>query len=103
MKWVFWTAVALLAVREAEALKEPQLCYVLDGILFLYGIIVTFLYCRMKIQNRKKSKAPPVSDYEKVEGVYTGLKMREADEYMPLELRKQIPTEQPPEQGSLVG
>ncbi|MEQ2217507.1 hypothetical protein XENOCAPTIV_012625, partial [Xenoophorus captivus] len=34
--------------RAAAALSEPEICYVLDGILFLYGIILTALYCRLK-------------------------------------------------------
>lgn len=32
-----------------EALAEPEICYVLDGILFLYGIILTALYCKIKV------------------------------------------------------
>uniref|UniRef100_A0A8C9G7J5 Uncharacterized protein n=1 Tax=Pavo cristatus TaxID=9049 RepID=A0A8C9G7J5_PAVCR len=32
-----------------EALAEPELCYVLDAILFLYGIVLTILYCRLKV------------------------------------------------------
>uniref|UniRef100_A0A8C3FR30 High affinity immunoglobulin epsilon receptor subunit gamma n=1 Tax=Chrysemys picta bellii TaxID=8478 RepID=A0A8C3FR30_CHRPI len=28
-----------------EALAEPELCYVLDAVLFTYGIILTVLYC----------------------------------------------------------
>ncbi|KAM7377586.1 hypothetical protein PAMA_014068 [Pampus argenteus] len=32
-----------------EALTEPEICYVLDGILFCYGIILTALYCRIKV------------------------------------------------------
>uniref|UniRef100_A0A452GWW7 Fc fragment of IgE receptor Ig n=1 Tax=Gopherus agassizii TaxID=38772 RepID=A0A452GWW7_9SAUR len=33
----------------AEALAEPELCYVLDAVLFTYGIILTVLYCRLKV------------------------------------------------------
>lgn len=33
----------------SAALSEPEICYVLDGILFLYGIILTALYCRIKV------------------------------------------------------
>ncbi|KAF6074471.1 Fc fragment of IgE receptor Ig [Phyllostomus discolor] len=47
----------LLLVEPAEALGEPQLCYILDAILFLYGIILTLLYCRLKIQVRKAATA----------------------------------------------
>lgn len=32
------------------ALAEPQLCYILDAILFLYGIVLTLLYCRLKVR-----------------------------------------------------
>ncbi|KAM4644676.1 high affinity immunoglobulin epsilon receptor subunit gamma isoform 2-T2 [Amazona ochrocephala] len=38
----------LLQIPAAEALMEPELCYVLDAILFLYGIVLTALYCRLK-------------------------------------------------------
>lgn len=34
----------------SEALGEPQICYILDAILFLYGIILTLLYCRLKVR-----------------------------------------------------
>lgn len=33
----------------SAALAEPQICYILDGILFLYGIILTALYCKVKV------------------------------------------------------
>uniref|UniRef100_A0A669QYA9 Fc fragment of IgE receptor Ig n=1 Tax=Phasianus colchicus TaxID=9054 RepID=A0A669QYA9_PHACC len=38
-----------LPLLPTEALAEPELCYILDGILFLYGIILTILYCRLKV------------------------------------------------------
>uniref|UniRef100_A0A8C8W1Z4 Fc receptor, IgE, high affinity I, gamma polypeptide n=1 Tax=Peromyscus maniculatus bairdii TaxID=230844 RepID=A0A8C8W1Z4_PERMB len=47
----------LLLVEQAAALGEPQLCYILDAILFLYGIVLTLLYCRLKIQVRKAAVA----------------------------------------------
>lgn len=34
----------------SAALGEPQLCYILDAILFLYGIVLTLLYCRLKVR-----------------------------------------------------
>uniref|UniRef100_A0A9L0J236 High affinity immunoglobulin epsilon receptor subunit gamma n=1 Tax=Equus asinus TaxID=9793 RepID=A0A9L0J236_EQUAS len=40
----------LLLVEQAAALGEPQLCYILDAILFLYGIVLTLLYCRLKVR-----------------------------------------------------
>ncbi|XP_009890376.1 PREDICTED: NADH dehydrogenase [ubiquinone] iron-sulfur protein 2, mitochondrial, partial [Charadrius vociferus] len=36
------------AIEAPKALMEPELCYVLDAILFLYGIVLTVLYCRLK-------------------------------------------------------
>ncbi|ELK16369.1 High affinity immunoglobulin epsilon receptor subunit gamma [Pteropus alecto] len=38
----------LLLAERAAALGEPQLCYILDAILFLYGLVLTLLYCRLK-------------------------------------------------------
>ncbi|XP_032992222.1 high affinity immunoglobulin epsilon receptor subunit gamma [Lacerta agilis] len=102
--YILTALLVLLAAEEAEALREPQLCYVLDGILFVYGIILTFLYCRLKIQYRRKSKLPPTSEYEKVEGIYTGLGAHESETYQTLELPKIDPKEQPPAEAvSLVG
>uniref|UniRef100_A0A8V1ACB7 Fc fragment of IgE receptor Ig n=1 Tax=Gallus gallus TaxID=9031 RepID=A0A8V1ACB7_CHICK len=51
--WRLWAAALLLQVSAAEALAEPELCYVLDGILFLYGIVLTILYCRLKFMTRR--------------------------------------------------
>ncbi|XP_061462291.1 high affinity immunoglobulin epsilon receptor subunit gamma isoform X2 [Rhineura floridana] len=107
MKLYLWTALlVLLGAEEAEALREPQLCYVLDGILFVYGIILTFLYCRLKIQNRKKAKMDSMAIYE-------GLGIRASEPYATLELPKIDPqnrphkidpqAQAPPEEGSLVG
>uniref|UniRef100_A0A8C3SD57 Uncharacterized protein n=1 Tax=Chelydra serpentina TaxID=8475 RepID=A0A8C3SD57_CHESE len=45
-----WSWVALTTpLLPAEALAEPELCYVLDAVLFTYGIILTVLYCRLKV------------------------------------------------------
>ncbi|XP_036890920.1 high affinity immunoglobulin epsilon receptor subunit gamma [Sturnira hondurensis] len=73
----------LLLVEPAEALGEPQLCYILDAILFLYGIILTLLYCRLKIQVRKAATA-----YQKSEGIYTGLSPRSQETYETLKHEK---------------
>ncbi|XP_070622697.1 high affinity immunoglobulin epsilon receptor subunit gamma-like [Erythrolamprus reginae] len=60
-----------------EALEEPQLCYVLDGILFLYGMVLTVLYCRLK-----------------------GLEVQEMDHYSTLEASKAPPEGLPPRKTS---
>uniref|UniRef100_G3TZK4 Fc epsilon receptor Ig n=1 Tax=Loxodonta africana TaxID=9785 RepID=G3TZK4_LOXAF len=43
-----------LLFGQAAALGEPQLCYILDAILFLYGIVLTLLYCRLKVRLREQ-------------------------------------------------
>ncbi|XP_071334140.1 high affinity immunoglobulin epsilon receptor subunit gamma isoform X2 [Trachinotus anak] len=73
----------------AAALAEPQICYVLDGILFLYGIILTALYCRIKIQNSKEAeggKGKPKQNDE--EGIYTGLTPHAQDTYETIGMKK---------------
>ncbi|XP_058016385.1 high affinity immunoglobulin epsilon receptor subunit gamma isoform X1 [Ahaetulla prasina] len=89
--------LVFLVVDGAEALQESKICYILDGILFLYGIILTLLYCRLKFQYRKKNKYPdPSVIYEKVEGVYTGLEVEEVQPYSTLEASKKPPEGLPP-------
>ncbi|XP_072500115.1 high affinity immunoglobulin epsilon receptor subunit gamma [Notamacropus eugenii] len=74
----------LLLIQEAVALSEPQLCYILDAVLFTYGIVLTLLYCRLKIQVRKAS-----ARFEKSEEVYTGLSTRTQETYETLKYEKQ--------------
>nr|XP_056709470.1 high affinity immunoglobulin epsilon receptor subunit gamma [Euleptes europaea] len=96
---LFTALLVLLTAEEAEALREPELCYILDGILFIYGIALTFLYCRLKILYRKKSKPEPSAIYEKVEGIYTGLDPDQTDTYTPLDLPKpEVPCKIPEEE-----
>ncbi|XP_016097582.1 high affinity immunoglobulin epsilon receptor subunit gamma-like isoform X2 [Sinocyclocheilus grahami] len=60
---------------DAMSLKEPQICYILDAVLFIYGIVLTVLYCRMK----KKDAG---------EGVYEGLKPHDQDTYETIKMKK---------------
>ncbi|XP_043929036.1 T-cell surface glycoprotein CD3 zeta chain [Protopterus annectens] len=59
-------AVLLYAeLRTAAAsnvgLTDPKLCYILDGILFIYGIIITALYIKLKLSpDKQDSKGMPV-------------------------------------------
>ncbi|GAA6221724.1 high affinity immunoglobulin epsilon receptor subunit gamma [Lates japonicus] len=72
----------------AAALREPEICYVLDGILFLYGIILTALYCKIKIQNAREAegKGKPKQNVE--EGIYTGLTPHAQDTYETIGMKK---------------
>ncbi|XP_032089668.1 high affinity immunoglobulin epsilon receptor subunit gamma [Thamnophis elegans] len=87
--------LVFLVVDGAEALQESQICYILDGILFLYGIILTVLYCRLKFLNRKKTPASSAI-YEKVDPIYTGLDVQEMEPYSTLETSKAPPEGLPP-------
>ncbi|KAM7377584.1 hypothetical protein PAMA_014068 [Pampus argenteus] len=72
-----------------EALTEPEICYVLDGILFCYGIILTALYCRIKIYNAREAtpgNAKPKQNVE--EGLYMGLTPHAQDTYETIGMKK---------------
>ncbi|XP_016398575.1 high affinity immunoglobulin epsilon receptor subunit gamma-like isoform X2 [Sinocyclocheilus rhinocerous] len=60
---------------DAMSLKETKICYILDAVLFIYGIVLTVLYCRMK----KKDAG---------EGVYEGLKPHDQDTYETIKMKK---------------
>ena len=34
----------------SETVGNMYICYILDGILILYGIILTVLYCRLRVR-----------------------------------------------------
>ncbi|XP_068444138.1 high affinity immunoglobulin epsilon receptor subunit gamma [Clinocottus analis] len=73
----------------ASALTEPQICYVLDGILFTYGIILTALYCKIKIHNAREIAAESAKGKQSVdEGIYTGLTPHAKDTYETIGLKK---------------
>ncbi|XP_053199315.1 high affinity immunoglobulin epsilon receptor subunit gamma [Scomber japonicus] len=72
----------------AAALAEPEICYVLDGILFLYGIILTALYCRIKIYNAREAAAGNPKGKNVEEGIYTGLTPRAQETYETIGMKK---------------
>ncbi|XP_007426178.1 high affinity immunoglobulin epsilon receptor subunit gamma isoform X2 [Python bivittatus] len=90
MKFLGVALRVLLVAGVAEALEEPQLCYILDGILFLYGIALTFLYCRLKFQHRKKADSAAAAS-----PIYEGLDVQQMQTYTPLGASKQ-PLQDPP-------
>ncbi|XP_041739994.1 high affinity immunoglobulin epsilon receptor subunit gamma isoform X2 [Coregonus clupeaformis] len=79
-RFPFLSALPLwMSFGSAAALGEPQICYILDGILFLYGIILTVLYCRIKMAPvTGTGTAKPVNADE---SIYTGLTRHAADTY----------------------
>ncbi|XP_072214716.1 high affinity immunoglobulin epsilon receptor subunit gamma [Excalfactoria chinensis] len=65
-------------IKDQKALAEPELCYILDGILFLYGIALTVLYCRLKFVTRRVMQE---TDKKPEEGIYTGLSTEHQETY----------------------
>ncbi|XP_066579225.1 high affinity immunoglobulin epsilon receptor subunit gamma isoform X2 [Amia ocellicauda] len=64
-----------------DAATEPQICYILDGILFVYGIVLTVLYCRLKLVPGTSAKKAAAYSEKQGEGIYTGLTPRAQDTY----------------------
>ncbi|XP_041849191.1 high affinity immunoglobulin epsilon receptor subunit gamma-like, partial [Melanotaenia boesemani] len=67
-------------IFSAEAIGEMYICYILDGILILYGIILTILYCRLRMHSSNSSgnnqeKQPAAG------GIYAGLTSPSNDTY----------------------
>ncbi|XP_060922135.1 high affinity immunoglobulin epsilon receptor subunit gamma [Limanda limanda] len=72
--------------RAAASLPEPYICYVLDGILFLYGLILTALYCKIKFTKQAGPEKAKAKNME--EGIYTGLTPRAQDTYETIGMKK---------------
>nr|XP_019965623.1 PREDICTED: high affinity immunoglobulin epsilon receptor subunit gamma-like [Paralichthys olivaceus] len=67
----------------AEAIEDMNVCYILDGILIVYGLILTVLYCRLKMgpANESPKKQP-------AEGIYAGLNTPCNDTYETIGMQK---------------
>ncbi|XP_076829369.1 high affinity immunoglobulin epsilon receptor subunit gamma [Brachyhypopomus gauderio] len=78
----FWMTFGCVA-----ALDESHICYILDAILFVYGLVLTVLYCRMKLQNETANISYPKKEAE--ERVYEGLGRQDPSEYETIHLKGQ--------------
>lgn len=64
MKWkgivIFAILQALLPITDADmlGLTDPRLCYILDGILLIYAIIITALFVKVKL-SKDSAESPP--------------------------------------------
>ncbi|XP_046882703.1 Fc receptor, IgE, high affinity I, gamma polypeptide like [Hypomesus transpacificus] len=89
MKGSLIVAILLLNFSFAEAFQEAKLCYILDGILVIYGIILTFLYCRLRMDptfatsNNYPQKPPAYG-----ERLYEGLTPHSPDTYETIKVEK---------------
>ncbi|XP_053560455.1 high affinity immunoglobulin epsilon receptor subunit gamma-like [Bombina bombina] len=62
--WIIPIALLLSRVQGTVAgMQEPEICYVLDAILFLYGIVLTALYCHLKVKTAKAQKSSAHSEH----------------------------------------
>lgn len=66
----------------AVPLYEPKLCYILDGFLMLYGIMITALFIREKCFQPKTSQGP--------NDTYQGLQRRTDDKYEEIKRRGDV-------------
>ncbi|XP_067309473.1 Fc receptor, IgE, high affinity I, gamma polypeptide like [Pseudorasbora parva] len=69
--------ILLLNVGRVAAQQESgSVCYILDAILIVYGVVLTVLYCRLKMRSSHGSFS------EKPEGdIYQDLGRHDADTY----------------------
>ncbi|XP_075397037.1 T-cell surface glycoprotein CD3 zeta chain [Tenrec ecaudatus] len=90
MQWKALVTATLLQVQlpatEAQSfgLLDPKLCYLLDGILFIYGIIVTALFLRAKF-----GRITDVPQYQQgANQLYNELNLGRREEYDLLDKRR---------------
>ncbi|XP_051266622.1 Fc receptor, IgE, high affinity I, gamma polypeptide like isoform X2 [Dicentrarchus labrax] len=82
-----FAVILLINPTCSEAIEDMNICYVLDGILILYGIILTVLYCRLRMSPAKT----PDNQYEKQPaegGIYAGLTSHSTDTYETIRMDK---------------
>ncbi|XP_019955649.1 high affinity immunoglobulin epsilon receptor subunit gamma [Paralichthys olivaceus] len=73
--------------KAAAFLSEPNVCFVLDGILFLYGVILTAFYCKIKICNAREAGSGKQKKTVE-EGLYSDLTHRVQDTYETIHMKK---------------
>uniref|UniRef100_UPI0037E7EE55 Fc receptor, IgE, high affinity I, gamma polypeptide like n=1 Tax=Semicossyphus pulcher TaxID=241346 RepID=UPI0037E7EE55 len=71
-----------------EAIGDMSVCYILDGVLILYGIILTVLYCRLRMTPSKKAPASHPEKKPAEGGIYAGLTSHSTDTYETIRMDK---------------
>ncbi|KAM6310295.1 T-cell surface glycoprotein CD3 zeta chain [Aegotheles albertisi] len=81
-----WRRIVAFAILQAKlpvtdavpvlGLTDPRLCYLLDGFLFIYAVIVTALFVKAKLSQASEPQLPPGQD-----DVYNKLSRGHRDEY----------------------
>nr|XP_020441793.1 high affinity immunoglobulin epsilon receptor subunit gamma-like [Monopterus albus] len=81
-------AILMISPTCAEAIGDMSICYILDGILILYGIILTVLYCRLRMGSSKNSSSRQSEKQPAEGGIYAGLSSQSTDTYETIKVDK---------------
>ncbi|KAF7706260.1 hypothetical protein HF521_019514 [Silurus meridionalis] len=76
-----------MTIGQAAAMNEANICYILDAILFVYGLVLTVLYCRIKIL-QEIAKKQDSAKKNASDQVYEGLSHRTQDTYESINMKK---------------
>ncbi|XP_064325156.1 T-cell surface glycoprotein CD3 zeta chain isoform X2 [Phalacrocorax carbo] len=81
-----WRRTAIFAILQAQlpitdavpilGLTDPRLCYLLDGFLFIYAVVMTALFVKAKLSQAPEPQLPPGQD-----DVYNKLSRGHRDDY----------------------
>ncbi|XP_071348478.1 Fc receptor, IgE, high affinity I, gamma polypeptide like [Trachinotus anak] len=71
----------IVSAAHPEATGDMNICFILDGILILYGIILTALYCRLRMHSAPKAPASNPQKQPAEGGIYAGLYAPSNDTY----------------------
>ncbi|XP_078119501.1 Fc receptor, IgE, high affinity I, gamma polypeptide like isoform X1 [Sander vitreus] len=63
-------AFLIMCPTGTEAIREMNICFILDGILIVYGVILTVLYCRLRMGPANKTLANPPEKQPTEGGIY---------------------------------
>ncbi|KAM4729137.1 Fc receptor, IgE, high affinity I, gamma polypeptide like [Anableps anableps] len=72
----------------SEPAGDMNVCYILDGVLILYGIILTVLYCRLRMRPYGKTPASHSEKQPADGGIYAGLTAHSTDTYETIKMDK---------------
>ncbi|PWA30079.1 hypothetical protein CCH79_00009714 [Gambusia affinis] len=71
-----------------QAAGDMNVCYILDGVLILYGIILTVLYCRLRMRPSNKTSSGHLEKQPVGGGIYAGLTSPSTDTYETIKMDK---------------
>ncbi|XP_078119502.1 Fc receptor, IgE, high affinity I, gamma polypeptide like isoform X2 [Sander vitreus] len=81
-------AFLIMCPTGTEAIREMNICFILDGILIVYGVILTVLYCRLRMGPANKTLANPPEKQPTEGGIYAGLTSQSTDTYETIKIYK---------------